>query len=210
MIGESVFIYSLTLNEVIEGRVEGFSEKDRSKVKILQKVFDGYIRHIVSHAYVFRDRQSAILAREETSLLNINITTGMTVHLKINNVIVTDEEDNPLLYQVVADYEDKVALVTYYGESIGKFNKSDLVLYSPNPLFSSSQYEVGQKVSWIVKDSVYEGVITRLREKTAEIMDIRKLYPVDTKVNVPYYKISGDLQEAPQILTTVIGDNLED
>lgn len=210
LVGEYVFIYSLSLNEIIKGRVEGFSVEDRTKIKVLQKVHEGYIRHVVSHAYVFRDEESAILAKEESYSSNIEITTGMTVHLKVDNLILKDEEGNPLLYQVVADYQGDVSLVTSYGEMIGKFKKSDLVLYSIKPLFSASRYEIGQKVSWITEDSVYEGIITKLRNKTAEVMDIKMLYPLDVKMNIPYYKLSEDLQETSQILTTVIGDNLED
>lgn len=211
-IGESVFIYSLTLNEVIQGRVEGFSEVDRMKIKVLQRLPDGYIRHIVSYAYVFKDKESACRAKEEHYVpkSSRDISTGMTVHLKVNNSLLKDDEGHTLLYQVISDHGDEVSLVTSYGEMIGKFSKSDIVLNNVQPLFSSSMYEIGQKVSWLSNDSIYEGTVTRLREKTAEVMDIKLLYPLDTKMNIPYYKLSSDLQDASQILTTVIGDNLED
>lgn len=212
-VGDKVFIYSIYLDEVIEGKVEGFVGDNKARLKVLQKVSDGYIRHIVSSAYTFKDRDSALMVQSEERKMiagsDVEFCAGMTVNLLNQGSLVRDDEGYPLLYQIISVYEDQVSLVTSYGELIGKYDKSQIVYHSDTPIFSSKDYEIGQKVTWITNSDVYEGIITHLRSRTARVVNIKKLYPINEKMDIPYYKLSGDLQETAQILTTVIGDNLE-
>lgn len=215
-VGDLVYAYSVSLNEVIEGKVEGFHDV-RNRIKILQAVSDGYLRHIISRAYVFLTYEEANSAKlEYLNLMNashIDYKTGMVVHLKQNNALVVDEEGYPYNYQItrVHHQESKVSLVTAYGEPIGKYDYKDIVYFSSEPLFKSTDYQVGQRVSWVEGDDIYEGTIIRLKSSSAEVSDIKKLLPIDFKKFVPYYKIPSDLHSdnTSKILTTLIGDDLD-
>ena len=214
-----MYIYSTSLDEIILGRIEGFSEENRSRVKVLQQVSDGIIRHVVSWVYVFRTESEALSAKEFSKRYaedneEMPLRSGMVVYLLQNGEIIRDDEGDPYNYQIIAVHqkENKVSLVTPYGEMIGKYDWKDVRHCSNNPLFRKSDYEIGQLVSWIEGDHVYEGIIIRLKESQAEVTNIKQLLPIDVKKFVPYYKIPRESLEdqAPQILTTLIGDSLED
>ena len=213
LIGDPVYIFSERLNEVIKGFIEGFNE-DRTRVKILQNTTDGLIRHVVSWVYVFSSKEEAESAASDYRIVVLEskeYSLGSTVHLKQAGDLVRDLEGNPYIYQIVRVYQDKkrVSLVNSYGESIGTFSIKDIEYFSSEPIFKSSDYCVGQVVNWIEYEDVYEGVIDRLKENTAEISNIKKLMPLDLKKNLPYYKIQSDDLYNNKVLTSIVGDEID-
>lgn len=226
LVGEEIYIFSENLNEVISGKIEGFEGSQRSRVKILQSTPGGLIRHIVSWVNVFRKREDAIKIAHEYELYqrdrknlypqdsDVTYSKGMTVHLKQSGSLVSDPEGNPYVYQIIKVFRNshKVSLVNSYGESVGTFNYSDIEFCSYEPLFKSTDYQVGQVVSWLEGDDSYEGVITDLKDNTAEVSNIKKLFPWDYKKSLPYYKLNGDdpfIESDNMILTSIIGDDID-
>ena len=216
-VGDDVYIYSTTLDEIIYGRVEGHEGEENTRVKILQETSEGILRHVVSTAYVFTTESEALKAKEEHELLSlespIDYQAGYVVHLYNGTSIVTDKYGEPLLYQITAVYRDKskVSLVTSYGESVGLYDYSSIRLVSRKPIFTKDMYDLYEKVIWIEGDDVFEGKITTLHESKAEVSDVKKLYPLDYRKRVPYYKLTkSDPEEenTSRILYTIIGDTL--
>lgn len=227
LVGETVYIFSERLNEIISGKIEGFEGIQRSRVKILQSTPGGLIRHIVSWVNVFRDREDAVRISQEYELYqrdrkniypkgshDVVYVKGMTVHLKQSGEFVSDSEGNPYVYQIIKVFRNsqKVSLVNSYGESVGTFSYSDIEFCSYEPLFKSTDYQLGQVVSWLEGDDSYEGVITNLKDNVAEVSNIKKLYPWDYKKFLPYYKLNGDdpfVASDNMILTSIVGDDID-
>lgn len=123
---------------------------------------------------------------------SVEVRAGNIVHLlDESNREVIDYDDIPLRYQVTAVYRDfrKVGLVTYYGEYVGTHSLDNIVYVSEGPIFKKEDYKLGSSVIWIDHEDVYEGTIESLGESTALMTDIRKLYPINHTVRVPYWKI---------------------
>ena len=130
-------------------------------------------------------------------IMDPNLFVGCTVNLLKEGKIVTDSEGHPYLYQVTSIHKkvSEISLVNSLGEYAGRYHSDSVVYYNSDPLFSSEGYEIGQKVSWVENDSVYEGVIVKLSSKTVEVNDIKLLMPLDYVKRLPYYKIYGDPTE---------------
>lgn len=218
-IGDKVFIYSTSLNEVIEGVIEGYADESRRRYKILQEIAveESNLRHIVSYIYIFRTYEEALICKEEHDIkASTDIKAGNVVYLLDKlNLPVSDRYGIPCQYQVVAVYRDtrKVGLVTSYGEYIGTHD-IDIVLYlEEGPLFKKEDYDVGNPVVWIDNEDIYEGIIEVLHDSTASIKSVKKLYPVDYKVRIPYWKIpegrKACKESTPLVLHTIIGDDLD-
>lgn len=217
-VGDKVYIYSTTLDEVIEGIVEGYADESGRRYKILQFIdAEGSdLRHIVSYIYVFETREEALRCKEEYAIkASIDILSGNVVYLldKIN-LPVSDRYGIPCLYQVVSVYRDKlkVGLVTSYGEYVGLHDINKVLYVSEGPLFKREEYEEGTSVIWIEEEDVYEGVIDTLHDMTATIKSVKKLMPLDYKVRIPYWKIPEgrkSIEESTtQVIHTIIGDDL--
>lgn len=95
-------------------------------------------------------------------------------------------------------------MVTDYGEEIGLYSIEDINITDDDPLFKMEDYYVGQSIVWIDYDNVYEGKISKLHSSTAEISEIRKLYPLDVRKRVPYYKIQGNDINSKESTSTVL------
>lgn len=207
-----MYFYSVTFNEVICGRVEGYDAEDN--LKILQSTQDGYIRHIVDKVYVSKDKDYA----EETKSLmevqlqdeaNVVYNTGNVVQLYVGTTVVT-HNGVPLLYQIITTYpsKKKAKLVTSYGEEVGIYNYSDLRLVDEKPIFRHQDYSVGKKYEWVDGEDVYEGEVFSVSDNSVLMSNIKKLYPVDYKKRVPLYKIpvcqlSGEDRDI-NVLTTIL------
>lgn len=126
--------------------------------------------------------------------MNPDLTLGCTVHLMKYDEIMKDEEGYPLIYQVIAIHRrsKEVSLINSFGEFIGRYHQDYVIYYNSDPLFNPEEYEVGQIVTWVEYDSVYEGKIIKLMNKTVEVSDVRILLPVDYVKRLPYYKIYSD------------------
>lgn len=226
-IGEKVYVFSETLREVIEGVIEGFEGTQNTRVKVLQQVPDGMIRHIVSWVYVFRSTSRAeevlkefdMLQRDEQNLYPGGFTErvytkGMTVYLRQSGSLIVDSSGNPYVYQIIKVFRNskRASLVNAYGEPVGTFNYSDIEFCSNDSLFKSTDYYVGQEVSWAEGEDVFEGVISKIRDNSAEVSEIKRLMPLDYKKSVPYYKLSGDdhyVSKNNMILASIIGDDID-
>lgn len=123
-----------------------------------------------------------------------DITVGCTVNLMRDDSLVVDEEGYPYLYQVVSIHKrsKEVSLIDASGEFAGRFHMDDIIYYNDESLFSNENYEVGQRVTWVEYDSVYEGTISRVMSRTVEVRDVKLLMPLDYVRRLPYYKIYGD------------------
>ena len=214
-VGDDVYIYSTSLDEVIEGKIEGF-EENRTRVKVLQYVLGESIRHLVSVAYVFSNEEDAIKAKLDHQVYEIqndiiDYRAGYTVNLHNGSDLVKDRNGDPLLYQIIAVYPStkRVSLVTSYGEHIGTYDISNIRYVSNIPIFKKEDYELNSTVIWISGEDVYEGKIIVLHETQAELCDIKKLYPVNYVKRVPYYKLSNSQENSTSsIIHTIIGDTL--
>lgn len=202
VIGDQVYFYSIKLDLLIEGIVEGFDQDNRRRVKILTKEGDYSARHVVSWAYVFTNLDRATEFLDETR--GNRLHSGCRVSIRGS---LTDQE-----FQVTAVYSDRarVSLVNPLREPVGTFSFYEVQYISDEPLFNKDEFSDGDSVSWIDGDDVYSGTISSRKKSTAEIIDIKKLYPVDYHKNIPYYKLykNDSLDEEP-ILQTIIGDKLD-
>lgn len=216
-IGDKVYIYSISLNEVIEGILEGYADESGRRYKVLQymPLDDGHLRHIVSHIYVFESYEEALRCKEEYRInSNIEILSGNIVYLLDRLRQPISDKGVPCEYQIVAVYKDtrKVGLVTTYGEYIGLHSIEDTLYVGEGPIFNRADYEIGTKVIWTDHEEVYEGIIQILHEATATITDVKKLMPIDYKIRIPYWKIPEGRKsytESTPVLHTIIGDDLD-
>lgn len=218
-VGDKVYAYSTSLNEIIEGILEGYADESRRRYKILQflEVEGSTLRHIISYIYVFENYEEALRCKEENTIrASTDIKAGDVVYLldKIRQP-VSDRYGVPCLYQVVAVYQDtmRAGLVTSYGEYIGVHDISQLIYVDSTPLFRKEDYSKGTTVVWLDNEDIYEGVIDVLHEATATIRNIKKLFSVDYKVRIPYWKIpegrKSDEDSTSEIIHTIIGDDLD-
>ena len=218
-IGDRVYIYSVALDEVIEGILEGYADESRRRYKVLQSIDieSSNLRHIVSYIYTFATYEEALICQREYAIkASINITAGNIVYLLDKlRLPIQDRHGIPCRYQVVAVYREtqKVGLVTSYGEYIGTHDISSILYVDEGPLFKKEEYEEGTQVIWIDEEDIYEGVIDTLHNSTATITQVKKLMPVDYKVKIPYWKIpegrKSTNESTPQILHTIVGDDLD-
>lgn len=106
---------------------------------------------------------------------------------------ILGEDDEPIKYQAISVYLDKqkVGLVNHLGEYIGIRPIAEISYLSEGPMFSKEDYEVDMPVEWIDNDGAYEGIINVLFEGSARVINVKKLYPVDYSVKVPYWKLSN-------------------
>lgn len=219
MTGDRVYIYSISLNEVIEGVIEGYADENGRRYKVLQFIeVEGMdLRHIVSYVYVFETYDEACKCKEEYAIRSsIDVTAGNIVYLldKMGAPIL-DWYGNPCQYQVVAVYRDtgKVGLVTSYGEYIGLHDENKILYVDVGPIFKSEDYEEGTVVVWIEEEDIYEGVIDTLHNSTVTVREVKKLMPVDYKIRIPYWKIpdgrKSNVESTSKILHTIIGDDLD-
>lgn len=219
-VGDHVYIYSVKLDEVIEGIVEGFYEGG-NRIKVLQSPQtsdDIYLRHIVSNAYVFQTYEEAVLCQEENSSSydNSDISIGNVVHLLDSHGFpVLDAHKHYCEYQVVSVYRDRgrVSLVTSYGEHIGTYDMKDIRYCREGPIFKKEDYEKNSLVVWAEGEDVYEGRIETLHDTTAKIVEVKKLYPVNYSVRIPYWKIPEGRKSidvsTPHVIQTIVGDDLD-
>ena len=201
-VGDIVYFYSSKLDMLIEGTVEGFDSDSRRRVKILSRDKDQLSRHIVSWAYIFTnlDRATEFLDDVRGNRLH----AGCRVSLRGG----TDLQE----FQVTAVYKDKatVSLVNQYREPIGIFSFYEVCYVSDEPLFSKDEFSEGDSVSWIDGEDVYSGIISTRKNSKAEIVDVKKLYPVDYRKLIPYYKLyKNDSLDEEIGIQTIIGDKLD-
>lgn len=222
-LGESVFIFSEALMSIIYCNIGGFSE-DKLRIIAFQETELGLIRHVVSWVYVFRDISSAYAARDtfmeisevlKASAIPEEIKVGCSVHLYLYDKMVVDAEGYPALYQVITVHKNgDVSLISGYGDFAGRYSVEDVEFVSDEPIFRPGDYYVGQVVSWVDGDDVYEGVISDIRKSKAVITDIKKLMPTDHETRVEYYKLeSGDHPPSKSnknnIIKSIIGDDID-
>lgn len=201
-IGDDVYFYSSKLDMLIEGTVEGFDSESRRRIKILSRDQGQISRHIVSWAYVFTDLDKATEFLDD--IRGNRLCTGCRVTLRGS----TDSQE----FQVTAVYKDRatVSLVNQYRESIGVFSFYEVCYVNDEPLFTKDEFLEGDSVSWIDGEDVYSGIISSRKNSTAEIVDIKKLYPVDYRKMIPYYKLyKNDSLEEEEIIQTIVGDKLD-
>lgn len=214
-----MYIYSISLDEVIEGILEGYADESSRRYKVLQyiKAEGSSLRHIVSYIYTFETYEEALLCKQEHNInASVDVVAGNLVYLldKIGSP-VNDRNGIPCIYQVVSVYRDtmKVGLVTSYGEYVGLHDISQILYVSEGPLFKKEDYEVDKVVLWVDNEDVYEGVIDTLHESTATIKNVKKLFSVDYKVRIPYWKIpdgrKSNNDSTSHVINTVIGDDLD-
>lgn len=217
-VGESVYAYNSKLGEYFKGVVEGYYTDDYRVLKVLQKVSDGYIRHVIAIENVrYSEEDIKVLAvsrRREIAneQASREVYAGSVVHLlDKNGETLKSVTGNPLKYQVVAVYskQARVKLVTDYGEEIGMYDISEILVTEEKPLFTMDAYSVGETVVWAEYEDVYEGKIINLHTTSAEIGSIRKLFPTDHRRRIPYYKIpksSISRESSVEVLTTIKDD----
>lgn len=222
-LGRTVYFYSRKLNRIVEGVVEGYADSEWKLVKVLEKHDDGqFTRHIVPWTKLTKTRKGAEESRHEEEqykknleiVSSTNITNGSVVYLKQtidSEDVIRDSEGNEIPYQVVAIYRStgKAKLVNDYGEEVGTFPISQLVVTDREPLFHHSQYEVGTLVTWIEGDDVYTGRISVIHDSSVEVVDICKLMPADMKKRLPLYKVpDGRIHKPmPKIRVIIEEDN---
>lgn len=204
---------------MIEGILEGYADESNRRYKILQYISEeeSSLRHIVSYIYTFETYEEALLCKEEHLIrAATKIYSGNIVYLLDKfKLPVADRYGNPCEYQVVAVYQDtmKAGLVTSYGEYIGLHDIDNILYVSEGPLFKEEDYEVGTPVVWVDEEDVYEGIIENLHSMTATIGNVKKLYSVDYKVRIPYWKIpegrKSNEESTSQVIHTIIGDDLD-
>lgn len=202
VVGDKVYFYSIKLDMLIEGEVEGFDSENRRRVKVLTKEGEYSARHIVSWAYVFTDLDTATEFLDEVR--GNKLHSGCRVSLR--------DSSNYQEFQVTAVYSDraKVSLVNSLREPVGMFSFYEVQYINDEPLFNQDEFSDGDSVSWIDGEDVYSGIISSRKKSTAEIIDIKKLYPVDHHRNIPYYKLyKNDSLDDEPIIQTVIGDKLD-
>lgn len=206
------------MNEVIEGVLEGYADDNRRRYKVLQFIEgeDSHLRHIISYIYVFETYEEALVYKEDyINRVSTSIASGNIVHLLDKlHLPVSDSRGIPCQYQVVAVYQEslKAGLVTSYGEYIGLYDISQILYVEEGPLFRKEDYEVGTSVVWVEEEEVYEGILYKLHDMTATINNVKKLYPIDYKVRIPYWKIPEgrkSKESTPHVIHTIIGDDLD-
>ena len=207
------------MNEIIEGILEGYADDSGRRYKVLQfiEAEDSTLRHIVSYIYVFETYEEALKCKEDYAIrASSDITAGNVVYLLDKfKLPVSDRHGIPCSYQVVAVYQDtmRAGLVTSYGEYIGVHDISNILYVGEGPLFKKEDYEVGTTVVWIDNEDIYEGIIDVLHEATATITNIKKLFSVDYKVRIPYWKIpegrKSNEESTSEVIHTIIGDDLD-
>lgn len=222
-VGEYVYFYSIKLDEIAYGRVEGYASLDYRVLKILQEKSDGYIRHVVSSQAASKNQEtveafSLQYKREKVNEeISRSVYAGCVVHLYTDHTrteLVTDKEGNPMKYQVIAVYtrQARVKLVTDYGEEIGMYEIHQLQITDHPTIFVMENHEVGESVVWAEYEDVYEGQILQLHTSMAEIGKIKKLYPWDYKRKIPYYKIydGNKRRDASSDILITISDHIPD
>lgn len=218
-IGDRVYIYSNSLDEVIEGILEGYADNNTRRYKVLQflDTEESNLRHIVSNIYTFATYEEALRCKEEYGIKSsIDIRSGNIVYLldKLRQP-VSDMKGNICEYQVVSVYRDtmKAGLVTSYGEYIGLYDLESILYVDEGPIFKKEDYKVGNKVVWVDNEDVYEGIIDYLHDATASIKSVKKLFSVDYRVRIPYWKIPEGRESygdnATNVIHTIIGDDLD-
>lgn len=212
-VGQEVFIYSTSLDEIIQGIIEGFDDEENHRVKVIQETIEGKLRHIVSWVFIATSLEEAVKIKQESNNYSSQpeFKSGQVVHLRTPTGLA--EYNGTLLeFQITTVYREKrkVALINHEQEYIGVHPMENLCYVRDEPLFSKEKYRVLDKVIWIEGEDVYEGKITYTHETTAEVSDIKKLYPIDYKKRIPYYKLSkvSDAEETSSVIATVIGDSI--
>lgn len=222
-VGDTVYFYSNKVERVVEGIVEGYASHDWKKYKVLEDLQDGTkLRHIVWWSKLRPTRKDAEDDKVEESSEDKNLKAvqdaelfnGMVVYLKPEPDApdVNRHNGKEIPYQIVAIYGrvGKVKLVTEYGEEIGTFPISQIVVTEREPLFNREQYQEDTMVTWVEGDDVYMGRIIKVHDWTVDVTDVCKLMPADFKKRLPFYKIPDGRDQKPQPKITVIIDDEKD
>lgn len=138
------------------------------------------------------------------------VATGNIVHLLDRELPVCDRLGVPIEYQVVAIYNKRhsAALVSSYGEYVGVHHLGNIRYVSDGPLFKREDYSVGSNVIWLDGEDVYEGVIKTLHQSSAQIVNVKRLYPINHEVRVPYWKISENSKADTSETVTSVAESI--